>query len=251
MRKYIILAIGISIGISLNGQTTVQRDVKDSAQMVVENYLRLLNYDAISQDTMLYIETYIYSRDEPSDTMIMKRWYWAPFCFRTEVWHGDTLTMGLRTNSYDSYMSYDRDKKRWFKIDVVQYYILARGYDFRGQLYHWKSNNTQLTYNGVWNYNGHEVYRIFVKRPGAYHRNYLFEKESGLLFLIDETDNYQKDLNEVASGPHIDWRAIHEYQPLGNVTFPSIESYQIENDIVLMFHKYKYLPIKKELFIYD
>ena len=134
--------------------------VADSAEIVVSRYLELLNYDSIPHDTMLYIRTVFFPRNNPADSSVTKRWYWAPYCFRTEIWNHDTLSVGYYTNSYDIYMRYDISKKTWYKIDVVTFFTEHEAYDFRGRLFHYKKNYSRLKYDGIWNFNGHEAYRI-------------------------------------------------------------------------------------------
>lgn len=246
--KKILFILALAAVLPLRSQTS--QPAVDSAEMVVSYYLDLLNYDHIPKDTMLYIRTVFFPRSNPADSSVMKRWFWAPYCFRTEIWTNDTLVTGYYTNSYDTYRRYNAKNKTWYKIDVATFFMEHEAYDFRGRLYHRKKNYTRLQYDGVWNFNGHEAYRIFASRPGGFDRYYMFEKESGLLFLIDELDNYvpygREDRTE-----HVDWRGIHEYQPVGNVVFPSQESYQINNEIVVMYHTINYVPLNKFLFIQD
>ena len=47
----------------------------------------------------------------------------------------------------------------------------------------------------------------------------------------------------------MDWHAYHEYQPLGEVLLPSVESYQYQNSIVLIFHKARYVANDERIFI--
>ena len=50
---------------------------------------------------------------------------------------------------------------------------------------------------------------------------------------------------------HPDWHAIHEYQPLGNILLPSVESYQMKGDMVYHFSRGRYLPIDNKIFNED
>ncbi len=246
MKKLTILLFALSTLTVLRAQN--HQYIMDSAAFVVDRYLSVLNFEGVRSDSMLYIETYIYNRSNPHDTLVMKRWHVEPQYNRVEIWHHDELQQGYYTNCYDKYREYDAEVGRWTSITTSDYYDIFTAYDFRGPLYHWRSNGVELTYSGIWNYNGHEAYRVMAKAPHRFDRYYLFEKENGLLFLIDETDTPGHDMATKKDSKHTDWRAIHEFQPLGNVLFPSIESYQYEKEITLMFHHYKYLPINMDLF---
>lgn len=245
MRKTVLITLLLLLAGGLHAQN--HQYIADSAEIVVNRYLRLLNYDALRQDSMLYIETVIYSRSNPHDTIMMRRWHVAPYKYRTEIWHGDTLTTGLVCDAESVFLEYDRWSKHWDDVGVTWYYDHAKAYDFHEPLFNWKSEGCKLTYKGVWKFQGENVYRILVESPLRYDRYYLFEKNSGLLFLIDETTGHSPSFDTV-NNVHVDWRAYHEYQPLGTAVFPSIESYQYDDDITFMFHKMCYLPINEELF---
>ena len=246
MRKIIVIAIMLSMYVG--GRCQNHEYTVDSAEMVVQNYIRLMNFDAIKSDSTLYIESYIYQRSDPHDTTIMKRWFLPPFNYRTEVWHSDTMVTGLSCNGKDVYMMYSKGNKRWEDANMSSFYNEFWGYDFHGPLFKWKTDNTHLQYKGIWKFNDQEVYRIFVTNPDRYERYYMFDKRSGLLFLIDETDSHS-DRMVVLDDEHVDWRAYHEYQPVGKALLPSIESYQYGGDITLIFHTYKYVTKDEKLFI--
>lgn len=222
-----------------------QQTPKDSAEIVIDRYLGLLNFGEMKTDSMLYIETLIVGRNHPNDTTIMRRWFVAPNQYRVELWMRKSLGYGLVSDGKNVFRKYNMKKDQWENISASAYYDDAPAYDFHGSLYRWKTDGGNVEYQGEWNYDGHQAYRIFVRSPIRYDRNYLFEKESGLLFLVHEFDTHVETMTE---GPHVDWRAVHEYQPVGRCLFPSVESYQYKNDIVFQYHTYQYVPINYDLF---
>ena len=98
-------------------------------------------------------------------------------------------------------------------------------------------------------YNSNKVYRILVTDPSRYDRYYMFEKESGLLFLIKELETQGDDV--MTSDIHVDWRAYHEYMPFGRSILPSVESYQKGPSITIIHHSYSYLPVDTTIFNRD
>lgn len=249
MRKNIALTI---MALLLAGSAWAQEpEYKfDSAIFVVKQYLQKLNHQSIRADSMLYIESYIYDRETPTDTLVMKRWYVAPNLYRSEVWHGDTVQEILYSNARNLFRWYDGEKGNWQDLSPAWYYDKAEAYNFHGPLHNWNYDGSELSYQGIWRYNGQEAYRIFIQCPSRYDRFYLFEKESGLLFLIDEQTEHNPDM-QLRDGKHVEWRAIHEYTPLGEALFPTVESYQFEGRITLIFSKVQYMPINMNLFMQD
>ena len=229
-----------------NGQS--HQTVADTAKMVMDRYFDLLNFNGIHRDSILYMETVTYKRSAPSDTAILKRWFLYPNRFRAELWHGDTLLEGCYTDGKGIYKEYRLGViDGWTTVSQSRYYVLEPGYDFRGPLFRWQADGSELTYKGEWNFNGQTVERVYVDTPLRYCRNLLFERESGLLFLIEETNKHSEYTNHQAYD-HPDWHAYHEYQPLGNVLLPSVESYQMNNDVVFHFTSYRYIPIDMKTF---
>ena len=265
MKRLLILFVLVGIGFS--GRSQVESDtpetateaiealgydhdlVADSAVVVLERYLNLLNFDSIRTDSILYIESHIFSRSHPEDTIVMKRWFYPEANYRTELWSKDTLEIGLRSNGYDTFFKYDKKKRAWFKTDVYNYYENFGSYNFHGPFFHWQQRNVRMRYDGIWNFQGHEAYRLFVKQGSYFDRYYMFEKESGLLFMYDELDSYLDMEHDETR--HVEWRAFHEYQPLDKCLFPSVESYMIDNDIVMIYHHYRYVAFDYDYFMED
>lgn len=247
MKRIVIWIALVIVGFAAQSQETTQE--VDSAEVVLERYLALLNYDAIRTDSILYIESRIFSLKNPIDTIVMKRWFYPEANYRVELWQGGKLAIGLHSNGYDTFMQYEAEHRKWFKVDVVKYYNRLDPYNFHGPFFHWKDHPISLRYDGVWNFNGNQAYRLFIKQQDQFDRYYMFEKESGLLFMYDELDSYMEMERDVTS--HADWRAFHEYTPLGKCLFPSIESYQMEGDIIMIYHQYRYIKFDYDIFLED
>ena len=221
--------------------------VEDSARWVLDRYVRLLNYEAFPQDSMLYIKSLIVEPYTDGDTLVMERWWMAPAFYRTELRRHDTLLTGYFGDGQYVFKSYNAEKRRWESIGMTQYYDETMGYNFHGPLYYWKTDGLETRYEGVWNYNSNQAYRVFVSSPDRYDRYYLFEKESGLLFLIDELDTYREDLR-ADSTKHVNWRAYHEYTPLGSSLFPTVESYMQGETMVVIYSQVGCRTPNKDIF---
>lgn len=246
MKRFILAAVLVVSCLGVSAQN--KASAVDTAQRIVERYLRLMNFDGVKRDSILYIETIAYKRSSPGDTAVLKRWFLYPNCFRAELWHGDTLLEGAYTDGKEIYREYRLGVlDGWTRVAQSRYYVLEPGYDFRGSLYHWKADAAELTYKGEWDYNGQKVHRVYVDTPMRYCRNYLFEKESGMLFLIEET-NKHSEYTDHAAYDHPDWHAFSEYQPLGGVLLPSVEVYQMKGDLVFHFSTGRYIPKDMNIF---
>ena len=245
----IILTLLLAGWLGASGQN--HQYMPDSAELVVKRYYDLLNYEGICRDSILYIETIIFKRSDTTDKAVLKRWFLTPNSNRVELWHGDTLMEGVYSNGVDVFREYRRGVlDGWTRVAESRYYNVAPDYDFRGALYTRKADAAEMKYEGLWDFNGHTGYRVYVDTPFKYCRNYLFEKESGLLFFVQYTNKHSQYTNHQAYD-HPDWHAIHEYQPLGNILLPSVESYQMKGDMVYHFSRGRYLPIDNKIFNED
>lgn len=246
MKKLLLcLLLGVGCHIAIAQQTAAI----DSATMVVDRFLKILNYEAIRNDSILYVESTITTRNDTGDTLWMRRWFLWPNLNRTELWHEGVLKFGLVSNGHGRYRRFDPDKRIWKDAQEFSYVDQAMAYDYRGPLYRWNMNGLELIYQGEWNYNSNKVYRILIKDPSRYDRYYMFEKESGLLFLIKELETQGDDV--MTSDIHVDWRAYHEYMPFGRSILPSVESYQKGPSITIIHHSYSYLPVDTTIFNRD
>ncbi len=239
MKRLILLTLTALLSIVSHAQDHLHR--VDSAKMVLDYYTDLLNYNIISNDSTLYIESIIVSPQLPGDTTRMRRWFAMPNYYRVEVWHNDTLQEAYLGDGYLHFRQYDKASEMWRDMKPNDYYDEIESYDFHGPLHNWQSRGVEVEFAGTWQFNNSEVYRLYVKDPTRYYRYYLFEKESGLLFYIDETE--EKDPERRASDSiRVMWRAYNEYIPLGKQLYISTESYMQENKMLtIIYHQYHYL----------
>lgn len=224
--------------------------IPDTAETIIEKHLSALNHDNIPSDSLLYIESCIVDRNDPTDTLIMKRWAQGPFKFRVEVWHNGKRETGYYSNGKDRFRRYDPNGAMWVDVTQMEYYDWAMAYDFRGPLHNYKAKGGEVKYAGSYTYQGRPVDRVFVGMPNMYDRYYLFEQTSGLLFLIDESDHFYGDA-KTDTTHHVEWRAYHEYQPLGESLFVSTESYMSYGRVKLIHHKPYFIKPNTEIFNKD
>lgn len=243
-------AVIIMLLISVIGIVKAQGSggVMDSAEMVVSRFLKMQDINKLSKDSIIYMETYIYYRSKPQDTAVLKRWYMKPNLFRAELWLGDSLVEGCYTDGKRIHRELKPSMKMgWVDVTPELYYTDAEQYDVRGTLHSWRANGSELEYSGIWDFNGHPVYRILVKTPEKYNQYYLFEKESGMLFLIQETDE-RSEFSSHKVYAHPDWHAFHEYLPVGPLLLPTIESYQVDDDMMYAYTKYRMIRADMTVF---
>ena len=222
-----------------------QAQESDTARRIVDRYLARLNYEALRSDSMLYVESRIFAPNS-TDTVVMRRWHQEPNIDRVELWQGGQLGKGMFTNGKGICMEYNAQRRKWALISHETFLSQQMPYDFRSPLYKYHINGLELTYMGVLTYKGIPCQRVLVHTPNRYDRYYLFEAESGLLFLIDELETVAD--GKASEATHVDWRAVHEYQPFGQSLLPSIESYQDRQGITIIKHTFQYLPYDSSLF---
>ena len=104
MKKLLLcLLLGVGCHIAIAQQTAAI----DSATMVVDRFLKILNYEAIRNDSILYVESTITTRNDSGDTLWMRRWFLWPNLNRTELWHEGVLKFGLVSNGHGRYRRFD------------------------------------------------------------------------------------------------------------------------------------------------
>lgn len=249
MKKKTLLVL-LVLAMAWTGHAQNHLYVADSAKMVLDHYLSLLNYGIISNDSTLYIESVVVSPQHPGDTTFMRRWFAMPNYYRTEVWRHDSLQTAYTSDGYLHFRTYDKGRQMWQDILANKYYDQCEGYDFHGPLYRWQTDGVDISYAGTWTFRGHPVYRLYAKDARRFYRYYLFEKETGLLFYIDEQEEHDAD-SRPADSLHVQWRAYNEYTPLGKQLFVSAESYLHDDQLTIIYHKYKYLKRDMEPFYVD
>lgn len=209
-----------------------QTDTFDTAWTVVERYRNMLHYDALPKDSMLVMETTATIHGQPGNFLI-KRWFVAPDKIRVEVWDEDSLTAGYCTNGADRYREYSPSKEWWSDLSAEAFALRMEPYDFRCPLHDVDTAETTLTYAGSTTLRGFPLQAVKAEQKGVYSRYYLFEEQSGLLLFIIETDE-MTGTTLVRKYSHSDWKAFHEYQPVGGSLIASEESYQREGRLTIM-----------------
>lgn len=221
----------------------------DSAKVVVDRYLQLLNIEGLPQDSLLVMETAITFYGE-KDTIWIRRWYAAPEKYRVEVWNHGKLETGLISNGKDRFRKYVPAYESWESITLADFQDRLTGYDFRGPLYNWRDKGASLKWNGTTTLKGEPLQVVKVNCPAMYERYYMFEPESGLLTLIFETDKVYGNYSPRREG-HIDWKSIHEYQPLATGILPSLESFMRGGVLTIMSSTTHFEKNNPEIFEHD
>lgn len=246
MKRSLLIAL-LLFPLALQAQN--HQYIPDTAALVVDRYLGMLNHEHLPADSMLVIETDI-TIYGVADTLKMKRWYAQPEQFRVEVRYHGQLETGLATDGVHRFREYNPDAKDWVFAREHKFRRTLSGYDFRGPLYDWRAHNDRLTYLGKATIdNSAPLDVVRVESNGIWTRLYMFEP-SGLLAFIVETDEHGVDVTE-DDGSHIDWKCIHEYQPVSNSLVPSQESFQRGDDITVMTSRCWLEPYDETIFKQD
>lgn len=212
----------------------VAMHAQDTAQAIVDRYLRLLNYEDLPKDSLLVIGTEITYRDGV-DTLNMLRYYQTGGMMRVEVRYADTLLTGLCSNGTTRFRTYSPTLEWWDNTDTAQWRESLEPYDFRGPLYNWRNRGIKLIYLGISRIDGHELQTVRVEEIDRYVRLYYFDPASGLLVLIIERDELPEGSRKAPfRNAPIDFKFIHEYMPIGNSLVPSVESYSREGTMTIM-----------------
>lgn len=226
-----------------------QRGVADTAQQVVERYLRLLNYEALPADSMLVARTVVTFNDG-ADSLIMHRWLAPGGRQRVEVWTGDEQTVGLCTNGKERHRHFSPKLGWWQDREQDEILRLLQPYELRGQLYNWAGRNVKLRYNGVGDYRGQRLDVVAAEQLGFYDRYYFFEENSGLLVLVRELESSSGGTVK-SPGDIMEWKIIHEYQPIGTSLIVSQESFMRDGHIFIMYTTAHFEPVYDLLFNSD
>lgn len=203
-----------------------------TAARIVDRYLKIMNIDALPADSMLVVNTQIVY-PATGDTFNMRRLYAQPMMFRVEVRDSKgKLQTGFCSNGKNRYRSFSPEKGWWRDIPAANFYNRFKGFDIRGPLYTWRTDNAYITYRGRTEYKGQQLEVVHYSAPGFFKRLYMFE-ESGLLSVILEEDSIDGDY-EVPADAHIDWKCIHEYTMVGPALLPSVESFMRKELLTVM-----------------
>ena len=219
----------------------------DTAKAIVSKFIDALNYEALPSDSMLYIESSIFDFHDRSDSMLMKRWFMPPHNHRVEIWSNGAMQLGYLSNGTDNARHYDTVKQVWQKIDLATYYDNGSAYDFHTPLYYWRTNGTELQYLGEWEIEGVKVYKVHAETPGMHVRDYLFEKDNGLLFfIIEHAELFGGDTDPLHR--NVDWRAFTDYIHIGKSLLPYTESYKRMGQVTVVKHRYAILKKDRRKF---
>ena len=218
MKKTTLSAVLLLLSFGIHAQQ------HDTAALVVDSYLSILNYDALPADSTLVLHTTISYHGQP-DTFYMTRYYTQKGMMRVEVRNqqGDMLT-GLCTNGKDRYRQYSRQLGWWEDQEPDEFEVTLQGYDFRGPLYNWRNRGIRLTYNGTSEVEGHILQVVIAEQKNHFMRYYMFDTENHLLNLVFEKDSMMEG-STLRGGIPIDWKVIHEYLPVRESLIVSEESF--------------------------
>ncbi len=212
------------------------------AKAVVLRYLDILNYDNLPDKTV-YMESAITENNFPGDTMYMKRWFYGGNHSRIEIHHHGKQLVGFCSNGKE-YWHYRSDSEEWDTLSLTRYLDSITGYHYLNPLHSWEARSLEFKQCWAMDWEGKDIYRVAVDDPDRLKRFYLFEKESGLLFLIT---NIYPDQGKRRGD--VDWRAVNEYITVDDkFLFPSVESYQHSNSITIYFTQTHLLPFDKTVF---
>ena len=246
MKKIVFLMLWMPlVAVAQNHQDVLS----DSARAVVDRYVQMLNIDNLPQDSLLVIETAV-TQYGVKDTVRMRRWYAAGEKFRVEVWHGNRIETGMVSNGKDRFHRYIRSLNSWEPVTLEDFLQHFQGYDFRGPLYNWRGKGATLSWNGTTQLKGETLQVVRVNSPTMYERYYMFEPESGLLTLIFETENLMEGAHQ-HNETHVEWKRIHEYQPLTTGILPSLESFMRGGVLTILSSTYHFEKLDTEIFERD
>ena len=219
---------------------------------IVDRYINRIDFSRLHNDSVLCVVTYVTDRSHPHDTMTIYRWYMAPRYNRTEIWQDGQLQDGYHSDGVKLFRKFHTGRREWANLTPESYFETTIPLDIRGALYDWRSKGAEIFYAGEAKYQGATVDRVFVTAPTTFDRYYYFERGSGLLGFVVEEGHIYGDREPAYNAVRIDWRAWHEFVPVGGVYLPREESYQVDGQqIVIMRHSYHYEAHNEKLFTED
>ncbi len=229
-----------------SGDGDVERGIR-----IVDKYLSMVDFQQEKTDSILFVESKIIDRSHPNDTMTIYRWYMRPHYMRVEIWQDGKIEDGYYTDGTTIFRKFRPSQRTWDIMPQDNFCDRTIPLDIRGALYDWRSKGAEISYAGEYTFKGQQVDRVFVRNPNVFDRYYFFEKNTGLLFMLTELETTFGDAEVAHNAVRVDWRAWNEFTPVHHFMMPSIESYQFGNQVVVIRHKYRYLPHQVKIFTED
>ena len=219
---------------------------------VIDNYLKKIDFGQINNDSMLCVETHVIDRSHPNDTITIYRWYMSPRYNRTEIWQGGHIQDGYHSDGVKLFRKFHTGRREWANLTPDSYYQTTLPLDIRGALYDWRAKGAEVYYAGEVTFQGELVDRVFVTAPETFDRYYFFERRTGMLGFVTEDEHIYGDREKALNAVRVDWKAWHEYTPVGMFYLPKEESYQVGGkQIVILQHSYHYEAPQEKLFTED
>ena len=230
---------------------TVGADTAKAAA-VIDRHLKKVDFGQSKNDSVLCVVTYAIDRSHPKDTITIYRWYMSPKYNRTEIWQGGRIQDGYYSDGVKLFRKFHTERREWGNLTPDSYYGISLPLDIRGALYDWRKKGAEAFYAGESQFNGETVDRVFVTCPEMFDRYYYFERRTGLLGFLVEEEHIFGDREPALNAVRVDWKAWHEYTPVGMYYLPKEESYQVGGEqIVILYHSYHYEAPQKKLFTED
>lgn len=252
MKKTIFILLVLFFACNIQAQEDSIKDaLRKQGERIVDKYISIINFQREKTDSIMYVESYIVARNHPKDTMKIYRWYMQPRFMRMEIWQDGKIEDGFYTDNVSIFRRFHSGQRAWMDLAQDNFYNYVLSMDIRGALYEWRSKGAEITYAGEYNLDGHQVDRVYVICPGFFDRHYFFEKESGMLFMLTEERHTYTDGEINPKAVVVDWRAWNEFTPYHGFFLPTVESYQAEGEVVVIHHKYKYIPKQGNIFTDD
>lgn len=228
------------------------RDTTRAIQ-IIDNYLGFVDFDPLLKrtDSMVCVVSKVVNQSHPTDTLTIYRWYASGHRCRIEMWQGKKMAEGLHSDGRKAFRTFDNKRRVWRDVTQETFYDMCDPLDIRGALHNWRTKGAETYYDGLVDYNGHKVDRIFFTSPGTFDRYYYFDPDNGFPFLVTEEEHMFGDDKPRKNAQRADWRAWQEFTPFNGYMMPGIESYQAYGDIVFIYHTYSLEKTRKGLFTED
>ena len=218
---------------------------------IVDKYLKKIDFDRFRTDSVLCVVSKIVDRSSPKDTMIIYRWYMQPRYNRIEIWQNGRIEDAYHSDGLKLFRKFHRGRREWANLTPDSYYNTTLPLDIRGALHNWRSKGAEIFYAGELQFKGQTVDRVFVTQPEIFDRYYYFERSTGMLGLVMEDEHIYGDRMRGLNAVKVDWRAWEEFVPVHEFYLPSKESYQMGEQMVILYHEYHYEAPQMKLFTED